>query len=262
MVLFWHECKMNGKTLVIWSCCVGLLNCGCLLLFESLSESMEQMSEAYAQMGSFSTALGLDRLSVSTMEGFYATEISLIFALGGAMFAAMIGASMLSKEEEGHTVEFLYALPFGRNYIVRWKYFTMVVLTFVFQLICMLGERAGFAVAGEMPPVQEYMLFHEAQFLMHLEIGSICFLVSSRCKRRQIGMALGLAVLFYLADMMCRVIPDLENLKYITPYYYSNAVDIFTSGNVSGTMLMVGIGVTAGMALLAMWGYERRDLSV
>lgn len=260
MTLFKHELKMNRRALLIWSCCVGFINFGCLLLFDSLAESMGQMAEAYAQMGSFSTALGLDRMSVSTMEGFYATEIALIYAIGGAMFAAMTGAAMLSKEEEGHTVEFLHTLPFGRGYIIRWKYVAMAVLIILFQMICILWEAAGFAIAGKLPDMQEYVLFHSAQLLMHLEVGSICFLISSICRKKQTGAALGLAVLLYMADMLCRIVPDIENLKYITPYYYSNASDIFSNGEISGGMAGIGIGVMAAAVICAGVIYGRRDL--
>ena len=83
MTLLKHEMKMNLKALLIWSCCIGFSCFGCLLLFGSLKDTMDQMADVYAQMGSFSAALGLDRLSISTMEGFYATEIALIFAIGG-----------------------------------------------------------------------------------------------------------------------------------------------------------------------------------
>ena len=42
----------------------------------------------------------------------------MIVAIGGAMFAGMTGALMLSKEEEGHTAEFLYTLPLSlRDYL-------------------------------------------------------------------------------------------------------------------------------------------------
>ena len=46
----------------------------------------------FSVMGGFSAALGMDKVSIGTITGFYATEVALIFALGGAMFAAMTGS--------------------------------------------------------------------------------------------------------------------------------------------------------------------------
>lgn len=261
MTLLKHEIRQNWKSLLIWTACIGFACFGCILLFESLEESMEQMDSAYAQMGAFSAALGLDRLSVSTMEGFYATEVALMFAIGGAMFAAMTGAAIVSKEEEGHTSEFLNTLPFGRGYIIGWKYAAVTALIFLFNLICIIWVLAGFAAAGEMPDQKEFMLYHGAQLLMQVEVGSVCFLASSFCKKKQIGAALGFAVLLYMMDLMCRIVPDIEELKYVTPYYFSNAADIFTTGSVNGKMLTVSVCVTAFSACLAAFVYRKRDLA-
>ena len=261
MTLLRHEIKMNLKSLLIWTVCVGFTCFGCILLYHSIEENMSEMAGAFSQMGSFSTALGMDRISISTMEGYYATEIALIFAVGGAMFAAMTGAVILSKEEEGHTSEFLNTLPFGRGYIGLWKYVAVVLLILLFDAICICWCGLGFAGAGSTIPAKEFWLFHGAQLLMHLEVGSICFLISSISKRKQIGTALGLSVLLYVMDLMCRIIPNIECLKYITPYYFSNATDIFVESSVSGSMAGVSIGVTILCAMLAAGIYRRRDLA-
>lgn len=261
MTLLKHELKMNGKTLMIWSACVGFICFGCLLLFESLAESIAGMAGLYASMGIFAKALGMDRLSIATMEGFYATEIGIIFAVGGAMYAAMTGASMLSKEEEGHTGEFLYTLPFRRSYVVRWKYLAMGALVLLFQVICIAWEMAGFMLAGDMPKLQGYVLYHFAQLMMQLEIGSLCFLISSICRKKRIGAALGLAVFLYLADLLCRVMPDIRHLKYVTPYYFSNATDIFIEKKINVVLAVVCLAVTIASGICAGKIYRKRDLA-
>lgn len=265
MVLLRHELRENFKSLLLWSVCVGFTCFGCIWLFGGLEESMAQMAEAYGQMGAFSAALGLDRISVSTIEGFYATEVALIFAIGGAMFGAMTGACMLAKEEEGHTSEFLNTLPLGRNYVVLWKLLSMMVLILLFNLFCIMWELAGFALAGDAlqkkDMVQNLMLFHGAQLLMHLEVGSVCFLLSASGRKKQVGAALGFAILLYVLDLMCRMIPDLENMKYVTPYYFSNGTDIFTSGQVEAGLAVTGIAVIAAAVLAAFGIYGRKDMA-
>ena len=261
MTLLVHELKRNLKSLLIWTLSVGILCGGCLLLFESLEEYMAEMAEAYSSMGAFSEALGMDKMNIGTIEGFYATEIGLMFALGGAMFAAMTGAAIVSKEEEGHTSEFLNTLPLGRGYIAGWKYVALVVLILLFQVICLIFVGIGFAGAGEWPPFREFALFHGTQILMQLEIGSICFLISAVSKRRQIGGALGLAMLLYMIDLLSRVLPDLENLKYVTPYYFSNAAEIVATVEIPMDMLLISVLVTTGSAAAAVIIYKKRDLS-
>ena len=261
MTLWKHEMKMNLKSLLIWSICVGASCFGCLLLFKGLESTMDEMAGAYADMGSFSVALGLDKVAINTVEGFYATEVALIFAIGGAMFAAMCGAGILAKEEEAHTSEFLSTLPMGRINIVGAKYAAFAVLVFLFQVICIGWILVGFAGAGDFPPAKEFMMYHGLQFVMQLEIGSVCFLISACCKKRQTGAALGLALLLYMVDLMCRILPDIKNLKYITPFYYSNASDIFTDPNPEPVMIGIGMAVTLACAVISGIVYSKRDLA-
>ena len=96
---------------------------------------------------------------------------------------------------------------------------------------------------------------------MQLEVGSVCFLLSACTKKRQIGGALGFAMFLYLLDLMCRVLPDLENLKYITPYYFSNATDIFTSGEVDAGMAFLHLAVAIASVTAAAAVYRKRDLA-
>ena len=261
MTLLKHEIKMNLKSILIWAISVGVLCAGCILLFESLEESMKEMTDAYSDMGAFSAALGMDKLSISTMEGFYGTEIALMFALGGAMFAAMTGAAMLSKEEEGHTCEFLATLPLGRGRIFFWKYAAVVLLVLLFNLMTVLLILAGFAGAGEMLDGKTFVLYHGAQLIMQLEVGSICFLISALSKKKQIGACLGFAMVLYIGDLMCRVIPDLEGLKYVTPYYFSNGADIVASGEVQWGMAAAALVVMVLSVVAAAVVYQKKDLA-
>ncbi len=261
MTLLKHELRAYSKTLIIWMMCVGICCFSCLLLFESLEDSMGEMADMFSAMGGFSVALGMDKVNIGTIEGFYATEVALIFALGGGMFAALTGAGILSKEEEGHTADFLYTLPFGRSQIVLWKYAAVCLLCLLFSAGAVLWILFGFACMGEMPPMREFLLYHAAQLLLQIEIGSICFLLSSVCKKRQIGGALGLVLILYFMDVMCRIVPAIEDLKYVTPFYFANASDIFSSGMPGGEMAAVSIFAAAASAALSFCIYKKKDLS-
>lgn len=261
MVLWKHEWKQSYKVFLIFCLTVGICCAGCILMYDSVAESMEEMAAGFASMGSFSTALGMDKISIATLEGFYAVEISLIFSLGGAMFAAMIGAALLSKEEEGHTAEFLHTLPLGRRHLVLSKYLAFFTLVIAFQLMGVLFEVLSILSIGEEFAWKEYGIYHGLALLMQLEIGSVCFFISACSKKKQTGAALGLAILLYLADVMCRIVPDLEELKYVTPYYYCNAADIFSGSKTELTGILLGIGITIGSAVAAGMVYQRRDIS-
>lgn len=261
MTLLKLEWKMNFKSLLIWTLCVGLCCSGCILLFDSVAESMEEMAKTFAEMGSFSAAFGMDKVSIATLTGFYATEISIIFLLGGAMFAAMTGAVLLSKEEEGHTMEFLHTMPVSRTYIYLWKYVALLLLMLVFNAVCIGLDVVGFLSIGEEIAMAEFVEYHVLALVMQVEVGSICYLISAVCRRKQIGLALGLAVLFYLMDIMCNIVPDLEFLKFFTPFYYANAAQIYSGGDSRIGLMLLGLAVTAVVVILGGMVYKKRDMA-
>ncbi len=261
MTLYIHEMKMNRRSLLLWTLCVGGMCFGCILLYTSLEESVQEIADVYSNMGAMSVALGMDKMSLATLTGFYATEVAIMHGLGGAMFAAILGCSLLSKEEAGHTAEFLHVLPIGRGSIVLQKYAALVSNILIFNLSCVAMYLLGFLLMGEEINGKEMALFHAAQILMQLEIGTVCFLISAFAKRNQIGAGLGIAVLLFSMDMMCRIIPALEGLKYVTPFYYANAADIFADGKADGVMLGIGAGVTVAAFAVALVRYRGKDIA-
>lgn len=261
MVVWKHEWKQNSKVWFIFCVIIGICCSGCILLFDSVAESMEQMAASFAGMGSFATAFGMDKISIATLEGFYAAEISLIFSLGGVMFASMTGAALLSKEEEGHTAEFLHTLPLGRIAIVGSKYTALVTMVLAFNVVGVLFELLGIGIIGGEFAWEEYMMYHVLSLLMQLEAGSICFLISACTKKKQIGMALGLSIFLYLLDVMCRIVPDLKGARFVTPFYYCNAADIFSGSEMEAVCIGIGIVVTMVSVVAAGTVYRKRDIT-
>ncbi len=260
--LFQHEWKMNLKSLIIWLVCVAGMCLFCILLFTSIEESMGDMAETMAAMGAFSSAFGMDKLSIATLEGFYATEVGTIHSLGGAMFAALLSSVLLSKEEEGHTGEFLYSLPISRVEAVSAKYLAFVSNVVVFNVICVLLYLFGISILGENIMWERFFLYHLMQLVMHLQVGSICFCISAYNKKNKIGIGLGLTFFWYVWDLLARVVPALEDYIYLSPFAYANASDIFSTGEIAVGALVIGTVVAVGTFIGALFIYNRKDLSV
>ncbi len=64
---------------------------------------------------------------------------------------------------------------------------------------------------GEEIAAKEMLLCAAAQFLMMAEVGSVCFLMSAFSRKIQIGAGLGIALVFFALDLMCRIIPAIES---------------------------------------------------
>ncbi len=261
MRLYTHELKTNLKNFLIWTICISCISFGCILMYSSVADQLENIGDVFANMGAMSTALGMDRMSLSTLSGYYATEIAMIHALGGAMFAAILGSNMLAKEEFGHTTEFLMVLPMSRVRIVLGKAAALVTYIVLFQIVNISIHCAGIACMGEDVPWADILPMTGLQLLMLIEIAGICFALSAFSRRNMMGAGLGIALLLFAADMMCRIVPAIEGLKYVTPFYYSNAADVFTDTAIPSGALAIAIIVTVVAFAMAVLKYRRKDLA-
>ena len=260
ITLYKHECKWYLKTLLIWTLCVGGMGFFCIVLYSGMQEEMAGMAESFASMGAFADAFGMSQLSIATLPGFYATEVGTIHGLGGAMFAAVIATTMLSKEEDGHTGEFLYSLPITRGKAVAAKWGAVVTHIFLFNAFCIAVYVSGFVVLGEEMPMKEFMLYHGMQILMQIELAAICYAVSAFINKNKLGLGLGIALLFYAYDLIARVVPDLADYKLLSPFSYANAADILSTGEIYVAATAVGVVILLTGVALAFGVYTKRDL--
>lgn len=253
---------MNVRTMLVWAVCVGGMCLGCLLLYDSLGDSVGEVADMFAEMGAFSEALGMDRVNIGTLEGYYAVEISILLSLGSAMYSAMLGAGLVAKEEEGKTFEFLNVFPLGRGRILGEKYAAFVAMVAALHGVCICLILSGFAWMGNMPDMGKFVGYQATAFLMCLEVGTICFLLSVLCRKKPMGVAVGIGMLLYTLDICCRVVPALDKVKFLTPFYYSNAADIFSGEMEKARWYGIGTGLAVlGVSLaLSFAVYRRKDL--
>ena len=256
-----HEVKINIKLFMIWFVCVAGMGFACILMFSGMEEDMEGMAEGFASMGAFADAFGMSTLSIGTLVGFYATEIGVIHSLGGSMFGAILSTTMLSKEEDGHTGEFLLTLPVSRTKVVMAKWIGVVALIALFNLCCTGVYVLGFFAVGEEIPTREFVLFHGMQFMLHIEIAAICYVVSAFSKKNKLGVGMGIVLLAYAFDLMARVIPDLKDFIAVSPFSYANASDIFSKADFRYEAVVLGIGVILGSLAAAFVHYNRKDMA-
>ena len=95
------------------------------------------------------------------------------------MFAAVISMNILSKEEAGHTSEFLFSLPVSRGKVVWMKWGAVCTGLLLFHAVCAGFYGMGFLALSEGIPGKEWFLYHVMQLLMGLELAGICFAASA-----------------------------------------------------------------------------------
>ena len=260
MRLLKHEMRQGILSLAIWTGSIAFLMVICIVMFPEMKGQMEDVSDMFASMGSFTAAFGMDRLSFGTLTGFYAIECGNILGLGGAFYAALTGITALAKEEKEHTAEFLLTHPVTRTGIVSAKLASVLLQITVMNVLILAISLISILFIDEEIPWKELLLFHLAYYLLQLEIGGICFGISAFLRRSGLGIGLGLACLLYFLNLIANISESAEFLKYITPFGYADGADIVTEEALNGPMVAVGVSLAVIGIAAAYWKYNRKDI--
>lgn len=262
MTFFKHELRMNRRLWLVWAIIMGGMIFAYMMLYPMMQDAMEEMTDAFENMGAFSQAFGMDKMSFADANGYYSMEVGAVLSMGGGMFAAIVGIGMLAKEECGHVTEFIYVTPNSRNYFIRNKIVAMVVLIAAFDVVCTGCALLAFVGIGEEILWKEMLLFHGAQFFMHLEIAALCFGISAFLRKNNVGLGIGMAVLLYFVSLMSNVVEEAEVLRYFTPYAYADGADIISTGEVKIELMLIGLGVMVIALVASFVKYNKKDLSI
>ncbi len=262
MTLFLHEWRQNSKLLVIWTAVIASMTFVFMLIFPQMEGQVEEMTDLYANMGSFSAAFGMDKINIATALGFYGVEVGAVISIGGGMLAALLGGNMLCKEEGGHTAELLFTMPHKRSSLVLWKGLAMLSMIIVFNIVCILAGIGAFACIEEEIPWKEFGLYHLALLLLQLEIGMICFGISAFLQRPSLGVGIGLSLLLYFLQLFANVSDKVEWLKYFTPYSYADAANIIPTASVEWGLVILGFLYAVVAVIVGICYFEKKDLRV
>ena len=262
MTIFKLDIKRGRISLIVWTLAISFMLFVCLMIFPQMKGQMNEISDMYASMGSFTKAFGMDSLNFGEIMGFYGVECGNIMGIGGALFAALIGISALANEEKNHTAEFLLTHPVSRIAVVKEKLFSVIFQLVILNIAVVLVSLASFAIIGEKPDIEAVLLLHFAYFIMQVEIGFVCFAVSAFIKRGGLGIGIGFAAIMYFFNIIGNISEDAEFLKYITPFGYAEASDIISVNELDGIKISIGIGVTAAAVILPFYRYSKKDINI
>lgn len=260
MTLVKHELKQGKISFLIWTVSIGFLLAICIFLFPEMKGQMDSVNDVFSSMGSFTEAFGMDQLNFGTLIGFYAVECGNILGLGGAFYAALCAAGMLSKEEKEKTAEFLLTHPVSRKRVLTEKLIALLIQITAINLIFYALSVGSIAAVGEEIPWKEISLLHLAYYLLQLELAGICFGISAFLRKGSAGAGLGIAAMMYFLNLIANITDVASFLKYITPFGYCEGADIISNGSLDITLVAIGAVIGIGGIIIAYLKYTKKDI--
>ena len=260
MTVFFHELKRGKVSLLIWSCAIAFMLGICVLIYPEMKTQMSDISEMFADMGSFSDAFGMDKINFGTFIGYFGVECGNVLGLGGALFASILGISALAKEEKEHTAEFLLTHPVSREKVLAEKLLAVFSQIIILNLVSAFVTVLSVLAVGESVDAKVMLLLFLAYFMMQIEISAVTFGISAFLKGNGLGIGLGIAVLMYFLNIMANLTENAKFLKYITPFGYTEGADIISNSAIEVKYLAAGLVFTVTGLVAAFLKYRKKDI--
>ena len=261
MKIFLQELKLGRKSLIIWTASIIGTLLICIWMFPQMKSELGPDGSLFENFGAFTAAFGMDRLNFGTMIGFYGIECGNILGMGGGMFAALLGISMLAKEEKDRTAEFLFTHPVSRLRVLNEKLAAVMAQIILLNVTVTLFSVLGILSVGETVPFRELLLMHAAYLILQIEIAAFCYCVSAYLKRGNVGAGIGFALLLYFINIIANISADVKFLKYVTPYAYCEAADIVNDKALNSTFIILGFAYAAAALAVGYRKYLHKDIA-
>lgn len=261
MIVFKQELRQSRTLLIVWAAVLTFMLGLCVVIYPELMAQMGKMEEMLAGMEDLSAAMGLTSQIFSDFTGYLAAEADSLLGLGGAFFAALLGAKALSREERGRTAEFLLTHPISRTRVAAEKLLAVVCQIF-FLCAVTLGVSAllGLAVGAKADGKLLLLLFL-AYFLLQLQIALLSMALSAFSHGKGTGLGLGVAAISYFLSILAALAQQLRPLRYLTPFGYAQGTTIVSTGEIPLAPLASGMALTLLALVVLFWQYRRKDIS-
>lgn len=205
-------------------------------------------------------AFGIVAKNLADPVYYLATNFMLVQLLG-AVFAALLGAAALAREEAFGTSELLFAMPAGRRTIALGKIAAALGLVAAFDAGLLATTFATYAAIDVTlaQPGQVVALFG-ATAALHAAVFALGLLATVRTARPRGATSLALGVVFglYGLGVVGSLSEQMSALRSLSPFHYAMPLRILEGDAVGGVATLLGIAVVAIAGALVL--FERKDL--
>jgi ABC-2 type transport system permease protein len=262
MNIFIREFKANLKSLIIWAILLVLIVYGASFEFEAFVGNASFM-EVMESFSAIFTALGIPFSNLSEPEGFVSL-MSIYFYIPLSIYAAMLGSSIISKEERDKTAEYLFTLPVTRHQVLTSKVIVVFINNIILNLILVAGTILVYLRFSPSEAFFNFMIYLSIGLIftqiVFLAIGMFLAAVLKQYKKSS-GVTVGIVMGSYLLFVLIGLSDKIDFLKYFTPFKYFEVADM-QNGNIRIEFVIISAAIAiAGVAGL-FYFYRRRDLYI
>jgi ABC-2 type transport system permease protein len=226
MNIFLHEVKTYRKSTIIWTVSLILVVGFFMALYPAIANDADQFKkllEGYPP--AVRKAVGVSIDSITSLLGFY-SYVFMYIVLCGSIQAMNLGISIIAKEVQEKTADFLFTKPVTRTTIMTAKLlaaFCSLLITNVFYSVA--ASIIATKVSKEAVDMKVFLLITITAFFVELMFMALGVIVSVIARKIKAVLPLSLSIVFgfFILNMFGSVIGE-KAIRYFTPFkYYDTA---------------------------------------
>lgn len=264
MNLFRREIKKSFRSFLFWTIALVGINALMLATFESVAQQADAIKSSYeGYPEAFIKAFNLDTLQMTDILHFFGSRCYLMITVIGSIYAIILAATILSKEESDRTIEFLMSKPITRNSIVTSKIlctaFYITMLNFIFSvsnfILMNLLKVQDFDMTG-------FLLISIGPWLIHMFFAATGLALSVYITKSRTILSLSIGIVF--AGYFFSILPSMQDsltfFQYLTPFSYYGTSDLIINAEIQGIYLLLTFLIVAIATIATYIMYSRKDI--
>ena len=238
-----------------------------IAMYPAILEQSEALTEAYANLSESMLKLFGDNgtLSFDTIEKFLALEyFNFLWPIMSIFLLVAIAGTGIAGDIENGTAQILLSSPVSRVQIFMARYFAGMIALLLFTIFSIFTVVPLATLHGVDYVFENYFSIAILSFLFGWAVFSLAMLFSAIFseKSKVYMFTGGIIILMYVLNIASVLQEKLENLKYLSFFYYYNYNDALIRNTLdfSGIIVFIVVAVVFSIAG-AMW-FKKRDISV
>ena len=218
-------------------------------------------------VGGFEESMGfiIGIEDMASYVGFVNAEMYQIFwLLILAILIGLVTSSLISKEIEAKTIDLLLSNPISRRQMVFEKFMAMIPFVLLINFATFLSIYATTLAINEELNFGYLFIVHLVSIPYLLTVVGIGFTVSVIIDEKMKASIITMAVIIgmYIIQSISLMVPELENLGYLSITHYFNTYEILKFGTVDGVGVIVLCALAIESLLFSMYYFGNRDITV
>ena len=242
------EFKTNVKSFIIWLSVLIIMFLMVYLIYPYIitSDTVKELDKAMEVFPKeMIKAFNMDMASITTAYGWLKTEGFMYILIIIGLYSSILGGTILLKEENDKTIEYLGSLPIKRSKIITNKIIVGIVLIVSMVLILGIFNYIALTLSGDFNQ-KEFIFLSITPLIIGIPLFGINLFISTLFHKTKytIGISLGLVFIFYLINILSELSKEVEFLKYFSIYTLADTRNIITNIEINPIMIIISIVIS------------------